>query len=269
MTTVDDAAVQPHTVQPHITGRQQWWTLTSRGLGSLLRSGEVILALVAPAFLAVCFYLPLRSIMNSFPGMDYAQFLMPIITLQSISFVASSAAMRSSFDRAHGINTRFRTLPMRISIPVLARISTSLVLLGVALVCATVVCLIIGWRPEGGVSGTVGLYAIAVAVGASVALIADAIGLLASSPEATSQALALPVLILGMLSTGFVPESQFPDWIAPFVRNQPVSQFANAMRAFNDGTATPDVVLPAVWWCIGLFAVGIALLFLGVRRMQR
>ena len=131
------------------------------------------------------------------------------------------------------------------------------------------VCLVIGWRPEGGVGGTAGLYGVSVAVGVALAVIADGIGLLASSPEATSQALALPVLILGMLSTGFVPESQFPDWIAPFVRNQPVSQFADAMRAFNDGTATADAVLPAVWWCIGLFAVGAVLVYLGTRRLRR
>ncbi|UAK40182.1 ABC transporter permease [Gordonia bronchialis] len=258
-----------HVDTPHITARQQWWALTARGLGSLLRNGEVILALIAPAFLAICFYLPLRSIMNQYPGMDYAQFLMPIITLQSISFVASSAAMRSSFDRSHGINTRFRTMPMHISVPALARISTSLVLLAIALSCATAVCLVIGWRPQGGVTGTIGLYAIAVAVGAGVALLADGIGLLASSPEATSQALALPVLILGMLSTGFVPESQFPDWIAPFARNQPVSQFANAMRAFNEDTSTASVILPAVWWCLGLFILGATLLYLGMRKAQR
>ncbi len=264
MTTVDSA-----TLAPRITARQQWWALTTRGLGSLVRNGEIVLALVAPVFLAVCFYLPLRSIMNQYPGMDYAQFLMPIITLQSISFVASSAAMRASFDRAHGINIRFRTLPMRISVPVLARLSTSVVLLVIALVCATAVCLVMGWRPEGSVGGTAALYGVSVAVGVSLAVIADGIGLLASSPEATSQALALPVLILGMLSTGFVPESQFPDWIAPFVRNQPVSQFADAMRAFNDDTASADVVLPAVWWCIGLFVLGAGLVYLGTRRLQR
>ncbi|MET9201185.1 ABC transporter permease [Gordonia sp. NPDC003585] len=254
---------------PQPKAGRQWWALTTRGVGGLVRNGEIVLAIVAPAFLAICFYLPLRSIMNAYPGMDYAQFLMPIITLQSISFVTSSAAMRSSFDRTHGINTRFRTLPMPTPVPALARMSADMVLLFAALICATIVCLIMGWRPEGGVVGTAGLYGIAVAVGASLALIADAIGLLANSPEATSQALALPVLILGMLSTGFVPESQFPDWIAPFVRNQPISQFANAMRALNDGTATTSVVMPAIWWCIGLFVTGLILLVLGIRRLQR
>ena len=42
-----------HVDTPHITARQQWWALTARGLGSLLRNGEVILALIAPAFLAI------------------------------------------------------------------------------------------------------------------------------------------------------------------------------------------------------------------------
>ena len=65
MTTVDSAARTPR-----ITARQQWWALTTRGLGSLIRNGEVILALIAPVFLAICFYLPLRSIMNQYPGMD-------------------------------------------------------------------------------------------------------------------------------------------------------------------------------------------------------
>lgn len=72
-----------------------------------------------------------------------------------------------------------------------------------------------------------------------------------------------------MLSTGFVPESQFPDWIAPFARNQPVSQFANAMRAFNEDTSTASVILPAVWWCLGLFILGATLLYLGMRKAQR
>lgn len=261
--------IEAPTTPVRTSGRRQWWALTLRGLGGVIRNGEIVLALVSPAFLAVCFYLPLRSIMNQTPGMDYAQFLMPIITLQSISFVASSAAMRSSFDRTRGINTRFRTMPIALPVPAMARASTNIALLIVALFCATIVCLIMGWRPGGGVAGTIGLYALALAVGACVALVADALGMLASSPEATSQALALPLLILGMFSTGFVPEDRFPEWIAPFVRNQPVSQFAAAMRAINDGTASIEVVLPALWWCLGLFSLGATMLAIGIRKVHR
>ncbi|MCZ0914459.1 ABC transporter permease [Gordonia amicalis] len=247
----------------------QWWALTVRGLAGMTRSGEVLFALISPAFLAICFYLPLRSIMDSAPGMNYAQFLMPIITLQAVGFMASSAAMRSAFDGAKGISTRFRTMPMPSWVPVAARLSVNAVLLAISLACATVASLVIGWRPEGGISGTVGLFTVAAAVGVLVAVLADAVGLLAGSPEATSQALSLPILILGMLSTGFVPENRFPDWIAPFVRNQPISQFATAMRALNDGTGTRDVLMPSVWWCVGLAVVAAVLMALGVRKMGR
>ncbi len=248
---------------------RQWWALTTRGLGSIVRNGEFILAFVSPAFLAICFYLPLRSMMNQTPGMDYAQFLMPIITLQSVAFVATSAAMRVAFDRANGINTRFRTLPMPLAVPGLARFAANMVLLVISLVCATIVCLVIGWRPDGGVGGTIALYAVSFGVGAALTVIADGAGVLASSPEATSQALTLPVLILGMLSTGFIPESKFPHWIGPFVRNQPVSHLAAAMRALNDGTATWAVVAPALYWTAGLLVFGLVLVVVGARRWDR
>ena len=74
---------------------RQWWTLSTRAIRAVVVNGEIIMAFVSPAFLAVCFYLPLRNIMN-IPGMNYAQFLMPIIVLQSVAFTATSAAMRVS-----------------------------------------------------------------------------------------------------------------------------------------------------------------------------
>ncbi|AZG48347.1 ABC transporter permease [Gordonia insulae] len=251
---------------PQINALHQWWALTSRGVFGIVRNGEIVFAIIAPAFLAVCFYIPLRSMMDSYPGMDYAQYLMPIIALQSVSFVASSSAMRSSMDGMRGINVRFRVMPMNGVVPVAARGSANAILLVISLSFATIASLVIGWRPHGGVDGTVGLYAVALSVGLLVSVIADALGLLASSPESTSQLIGLPILVLGMLSTGFVPASRFPDWIAPFARNQPVSQFSDAMRAFNDGSATWPVVAPTVFWCVGLAALAAALLFWAERR---
>ncbi|NNG98373.1 ABC transporter permease [Gordonia araii NBRC 100433] len=230
-------------------------------------SGEIVFAFVSPAFLAVCFYLPLRSVMDA-PGMDYAQFLTPIILLQSVAFTASAAAARSSIDRTTGITARFQSLPMHSLVPPAARFTANLLMLAVSLVCGVAVVLLIGWRPHGGVTGTVALLALAAAIGALAFTIGDALGILAPSPQATSQILTLPILILGMVSTGFVPAERFPAWIRGFAEHQPISVWAEAMREFDSaGSATRAGA--AVAWVAGLAVLAAALTFFAARKGRR
>jgi ABC-2 type transport system permease protein len=67
-------------------------------------------------------------------------------------------------------------------------------------------------------------------------------------------------LIFGLLSTGVQPAQQFPHWIQPIVRNQPVSQFVTALRALAGDAApygTPvtwSVLAPTLVWLAGLTA---------------
>ncbi|MGB3699508.1 MAG: ABC transporter permease [Gordonia sp. (in: high G+C Gram-positive bacteria)] len=249
---------------PHVWG--QLAALNGRGLRHVIRNGELIVAFISPVFVAVCFYVPLRRVMDLYPGMDYGQFLMPIIILQSVGFAASSAAMKSSFDGVKGIHTRFRVLPMPSWVPMASRLVTDAALLVVSLLCAVVACLLIGWRPANGAFGVVLVFVIAGIIGFVLAMVADGLGLVAGSPQATSQAMSLPTLILGMLSTGFVPEERFPEWIRPFARNQPVSQFVEVIRAADQGRLTWQIAMPSVFWVIGLFVL--ALVFLGVYKRR-
>lgn len=246
----------------------QWLALSRRGAVNVVKNGEFILAIISPVFLAVCFYLPLNKVM-ALQGIDYAQFLMPIIVLQSVGFAASSAAMRSSLDGDQGINTRFRVLPMSQAIPPLARLTTNTLLLVVSVVFAALVCLLIGWRPQGGLVGVVALFVLALVIGMAVSLLADGIGMVAGSPQATSQAIALPLLILGMCSTGFAQANQFPTWLQPFARNQPISQMANAMRAIDQGDFTWYAIGPTILWCVGLAIAAAVFMTIGIRRVNR
>ena len=59
--------------------------------------------------------------------------------------------------------------------------------------------------------------------------LADLLGTNSKNPEATTQWLMLPQLIFGLLSVGIQPTEQFPEWIQPIVRNQPISQFVYAI----------------------------------------
>ncbi|MFM9377485.1 ABC transporter permease [Gordonia sp. VNK21] len=254
-----------------LSAAQQWWVLTVRGLTQVLRNGEFLFAFLSPAMFAVCFFVPLRKVMDTL-GVDYAQFLMPIIMLQSMSFVASSAAMRSSLDGHFGVSERFRVMPMPALVPASARMVTNLVLLGVALVCGLIACVLLGWRPSavdqggGGWSGALLAVVIVGAVGLVLAAVADAIGLVSSSPAMTSQVLYFPTLILGMLSNGFVPTERFPEWIRGFVRNQPISQFVASIRLAQDGALTWHAFWPSLCWLAGLLVLAGVLFTIAVRR---
>lgn len=258
MTTLTPArVVSSGDNHPTVHPVRQWLALTTRSLIGMKRRGEFFLCITAPVLLTICFYIPLRTIMDVYPGMNYAQFLMPVICLQSVGFVATSAAMRAATDGSLGLTNRLRSMPVSVVVPLLARLSSNIVLLVISLCWALISGLVIGWRPEAGLLNFLGFFGVAVVVGILLAFGADSIGALSRNPQATSQALALPQLILGMLSTGFVPEERFPDWIKPFARNQPISQFTELMRGFDAGNVTWNMALPPVCWAVGIAVAAI------------
>lgn len=236
--------------RPNPNSLQQWWALSLRLITPTLRNGEVITALITPVVFTVGFYLPLKFVM-SFQGLNYAQFLMPIIALQALSFTALSAAMKAAMDRVEGINDRLKTMPIGAGVPLAARMSSNFCRLVVSLAAAIVCGHVIGFRFQLGWVQTIGFCLMALLVGFALTMGGDAIGTLSNTPEATTQALTLPQLILGMLSTGFVPISGFPTWIHPFVENQPISKIAAAMRDMTSVGVTWPVLWPALAWSIG------------------
>lgn len=240
--------------RPDPNGVQQWLALTGRTLRTMVKTGELAVALVAPLIFTIGFYLPLKFVMK-LQGIDYAQFLMPIIVLQAMAFTAISASQLASMEALHGLTTRLKTMPVAGPVPLASRMTSGLIRSTLALAAALGYGYVIGFRFNAGVAQAVLFCLFALAISLALSLGADAIGTLSKSPEATAQALTLPQLILGMMSSGFVPETGFPEWIRPFVRNQPISQFSYAMRDMADGGATASTLFPALAWCVGLIVV--------------
>ncbi|AZI61301.1 ABC transporter permease [Rhodococcus qingshengii] len=252
--TVPNAARIGRHRRPQPSAVTQWWTLTGRTVRAMIRRHELLVAIVAPLIFTVGFYLPLKFVMQ-LQGINYAQFLMPIIVLQAMAFTSISAAQMSATERITGFSSRMQTMPVFGPVPLFSRMSSGFLRSVVSLTAAVIYGYAIGFRFVGGLSQAMLFCVIALTFSTCLSLGGDAIGSLSKSPQATSQALTLPQLILGMLSCGFVPESGFPEWIRPFVRNQPVSQFSYAMRDLAAGTLTPNTLVPVAAWSIGLIAV--------------
>lgn len=242
---------------------QQWWVLTTRLIAPAVRSGEVLSSVLAPAAFTASFYIPLETVMmfsgNGFSS--YAQYMMPLVILQAAAFTAISAAFRSATDAVAGLNRRFGAMPLRPLVPVAARMSANLFRLVISLAAAIASGYVIGFRFRLDGWHTLGFLALSLLIGIALTLGADVIGTLSKSPEATSQALVLPPLIFGMLSTGLAPADQFPEWIQWFVRNQPVSQFAIALRALagdtagNAGVVSWSLMGPSLLWLAAILAI--------------
>ncbi|MBF6327630.1 ABC transporter permease [Nocardia transvalensis] len=225
----------------------QWRALTGRIVHTMATKGELIVAVITPLVFTLGFYLPLRFVMK-FSGIDYAQFVMPIIVLQTMSFTMMSNAQIAAFESMTGLNTRMQTMPIGSLVPLVSRISAGLVRSVTSLTAAILFGYLIGFRFVAGFGQAVLFCAFSLAVGTVLAIGADALGCLTKSPESLSQALTLPTLIFGMLSCGFVPEGGFPQWIRPFVRNQPISQFSFAMRDMAaSGVSWHVLWVPLVW----------------------
>lgn len=240
-----------------VSGFSQWLTLSERYTRAMVGNGEILTSLLAPIVFTAGFYLPLRSIMGQV-GIDYAQYIMPIIVLQAMSFVAIAAAMRSAHESVTGMSARMRTMPIAILAPSAGRITASTVRCIISLAMALVCGFVIGFRFDD--AGTaVAFCGFALAIGVVLAIGADALGTLTRNPEATSQVLTLPMLILGMLSTGYVPLLGFPTWIRWFVKNQPVSHWCAMLRSLSEGNGAGTHLMPSIWWLLGLAVVFIAM----------
>ncbi|WP_433195612.1 ABC transporter permease [Nocardia sp. CA-107356] len=241
----------------------QWSALSGRTVRAALREGDLAFGFLAPMIFFLCFYVPLRKSMEQ-AGADYAQYLLPVIVLQSMFFTAMSAGDRAARDTFSGMGTRLRSMPVRPWIPLAARMSANLVRALAGLAGALVIGIAFGFRFHGGAAALV-FAALSLAFGVALVIGADALGAATGTPEIGASALLAPQLLLIMMSTGFVPADGFPGWIQPFVRNQPVSEAAAALRDLAGGDYTSAVAI-ALAWILGLIVAFTAIAVLVERR---
>ena len=91
----------------------------------------------------------------------------------------------------------------------------------------------------------------------------------APSPEVTSQVLSLPILILGMVSTGFAPGREVPPWIRGFAQNQPISVWADTMRHLDGASEAPNRIGASLGWVGFLAVLSITLILLAARKNRQ
>jgi ABC-2 type transport system permease protein len=238
--------------------------LTERSVLGTVRDGDLIFAIGGPIAFFGCFNITLRNVIET-GGTSYPQYILPVIVVQAMIFTAMTTANRAARDHLSGLGVRLRTLPMSALVPVSARMLSALIRATGALAAAVGIGYAFGFRFSGGIAETAAFAVIALVLSLGLSLGADAMGSVATNAEAAGQTLLIPQLLLVMLSTGIAPAKAFPGWLGPFVRNQPVSQISETLRALSTGGVRTANLMASLAWCVGLLVVFGAIAL----RMQR
>ncbi len=243
-----------------------WVTLLWRNLIGYLRIPEqVFFSSVQPVMFILLFRYVFGGAISAGP-INYVDFLMPGIFVQTVAFGSIGTATGLADDLGKGLIERFRSLPMSQSAVLVGRTTADLCRNVFVIFLMTVVGYAVGFRIGTNILmfvagvGVLLLFSYALAWGFAT------VGLLAPNGE-TAQLMAFPILMpLTFASSAFVPVRSMPGWLQAWANNQPVSQVVNTARALmvgNDtpqlhailGGTTPSLVLKSVAWCVGILVV--------------
>ncbi len=153
-----------------------------------------------------------------------------LLIMNLVTSAPMGTAVGLGTDLSTGIIDRFRTLAMRRSTIVAGRTFSDLL---ASTMCATFVALaglVVGWRPENGVTGFIAGVLVALLFGYALSWFGACIGLAVRGPE-SAQSIGLIILFpLAFVSNAFVPTNNLPSWLATLAAWNPVSAAGAAVR---------------------------------------
>ncbi len=227
-----------------------------RNLIRLSRTPAAIIAvLVFPIVFLTCFLFAFQRSMAT-QGIDYVQYLVPIIALQAVFFTAMSASLTLAKDVDTGMLQRCRSMPISRVAILGGLIIAYLVRAAIATIILLLFAHLYGFRFETNFFSVLGFLLLTLLFTATSVVGYAALALKIRNPDLVQSLLIVPYAPLLLLSSGFTPAQNFPGWLQPFVAHQPVSYTAAALRAFaNSGQ---DLFAPLAWsvlWLIGLLII--------------
>jgi ABC transporter DrrB family efflux protein len=201
-------------------------------------------------------------------GVDYKEFLLPGIFIQSVSFRASQTAVGLSEDLQRGVIDRFRSMPMARAAVLAGRTIADLVRNIFVIVLMAGVGYLIGFRFEEGAAAAVGSIMVVALFSLALSWIFVFVGLTVKVPEAAQSAGFVVIFPLIFASSIFVPVSTMPSWLESFAMISPVTSTVDAARALAIGGEVAGPLLHTLAWTVGILLVFVPLCVWRYRRLQ-
>ncbi|MDA8034497.1 MAG: ABC transporter permease [Actinomycetota bacterium] len=241
-------------------GRLRWvvqdaLTMTGRNLIHYVRiPGSLFFSGIQPIMFVLLFRYVFGGAIKLHGG-SYANYLIPGIFVQTVTFGAVATSIGLAEDLQKGLVERFRALPMARSALLAGRTLADLVRNVFVVVLITGVGYAVGFRVQTNAGAFIAglllilLFAFALSWGFAV------IGLSAPDSE-TAQVMSFPILFpLTFASSAFVPVQDMPGWLQGFAAHQPISVEVGMARSLMLGGPTASDLWQALAWSFGLLLV--------------
>ncbi|MER6118659.1 ABC transporter permease [Streptomyces sp. NPDC001743] len=187
---------------------------------------------------------------------DYIAYIVPGLVLMTIGSTTIGTAVSVSNDMTEGIIARFRTMAIHRGSVLVGHVVGSVLqcIAGVVLVGAVAVA--IGFRStDATLLEWLAAFGLLVLFATAFTWIAVGMGLISPNAEAASNN-ALPMILLPLLSSAFIPVDTMPGWFRPIAEYQPFTPAIETLRGLLLGTGIGHNGWLAVAWCVGLTVLG-------------
>ena len=245
--------------------------VTGRNLRHFIRQPQLLMfSTIQPIMFVLLFsYVFGGAVKGSLPdGVDYIDFLLPGIFVQSVAFRATQTAIGLSEDLERGVIDRFRSMPMARSAVLIGRTVADLVRNVLIIGLMTVVGYLIGFRFQAGLLNALACVAVVSAFGLALSWIFAFVALTVRGAEAAQSAGFVVIFPLVFASSVFVPVASMPEWLRTFAEASPVTLTADAGRTYALDGGVPGSLAGTAAWVIGLLAVFVPLCVWRYRRMN-
>jgi ABC-2 type transport system permease protein len=268
----------------HIHGRhrvRRHWENSPRRLfshtavltGRVLRrwgrdAGTVVESLVMPVVLLVTLNIVLGDNVSQVTGHSALYGSVPLMAMVGAMTGAMISGIGLMRERTEGVLSRFWVLPVHRAAGLLSRLAADAVRIVITTAVVLAVGIALGFRFRQGIWQAVAWLFIPTGLGLAFTAAVITLSLYAANTVVVELSEGVWAVLM-FFSTGFVPLDQYPHWIQPVVRHQPVSCAIDAMRGLSLGGPVLVPLVEMVMWSVGILAACAIPLAIGYRRASK
>ncbi|MGY1583745.1 ABC transporter permease [Streptomyces sp. MN13] len=187
---------------------------------------------------------------------EYIAYIVPGLLLMTIGSTTIGTAVSVSNDMTEGIIARFRTMAIHRPSVLVGHVVGSVLQCVMSVILVGAVGVAIGFRSTDATAlEWLAAFGLLVLFALALTWIAVGMGLISPNAEAASNN-ALPLILLPLLSSAFVPVDSMPGWFQPVAEYQPFTPAIETLRGLLLGTGIGHNGWLAVAWCLGLVILG-------------